>query len=160
MVQTLFALRALGRSLLLCFALAVLVLPARAEKPDRPDKAADHQVRSVPGVLVQVQIGDVFGERQRSAVRRCYGPRLRAGKCPPGLAKKNHACQPPGQARQWQLGQPLPAFVVSYPVPRAVSLRLGLPPPGHAYVRVAADILLIAIGTRLVIDAIEDLGGL
>jgi Ni/Co efflux regulator RcnB len=37
-------------------------------------------------------------------------------------------------------------------------LRLGPPPPRHRYVRVAADILLIAIGTGLVIDSIEDLG--
>ena len=34
----------------------------------------------------------------------------------------------------------------------------GLPPAGHRYVRVANDILLIAAGTGMVIDAIEDLG--
>ena len=33
----------------------------------------------------------------------------------------------------------------------------AVPPSGHKYVRVAADILLIAIGTGLVVDAIEDL---
>jgi len=37
-------------------------------------------------------------------------------------------------------------------------VQLGIPPAGHRYVRVAADILLIAVGTGLVIDAIEDLG--
>ena len=34
---------------------------------------------------------------------------------------------------------------------------LRLPPAGHKYVRVAADILLIAIGTGIVIDAVDDL---
>jgi len=34
----------------------------------------------------------------------------------------------------------------------------GAPPAGHRYVRVAADILLIAVGTAMVVDAIEDLG--
>jgi Ni/Co efflux regulator RcnB len=37
---------------------------------------------------------------------------------------------------------------------------LGAPPAGHKYIRVAADILLIAVGTRMVIDAIEVLAGL
>jgi Ni/Co efflux regulator RcnB len=35
---------------------------------------------------------------------------------------------------------------------------LGYPPAGHRYVRVAADILLIAVGTGMVVDAIEDIG--
>ncbi len=34
----------------------------------------------------------------------------------------------------------------------------GPAPAGHRYVRVAADILLIAVGTSMVIDAIQDLG--
>ncbi|WP_309565108.1 RcnB family protein [Methylobacillus flagellatus] len=38
--------------------------------------------------------------------------------------------------------------------------RLDPPPRGYKYVRVAADILMIAIGTGMVIDAIEDLGNL
>ncbi|MFZ9438826.1 MAG: RcnB family protein [Hylemonella sp.] len=40
----------------------------------------------------------------------------------------------------------------------AVRVRLGPPPAGHEFIRVATDILLIAIGTGMVIDAIEDLG--
>jgi len=36
-------------------------------------------------------------------------------------------------------------------------VQLGAPPAGHRYVRVANDILLIAIGTSMVVDAIEDL---
>ena len=38
-----------------------------------------------------------------------------------------------------------------------ISVRIGLPPPGYRYVRVAADILMIAVGTGMVIDAVEDL---
>ena len=47
--------------------------------------------------------------------------------------------------------------MVVYDVPRSVVLTLGVPPSGYRYVRVASDILLIAIGTSMVIDAIEDL---
>ena len=65
-----------------------------------------------------------------------------------------------GQAKKWGLGQPLPRDVVWYPVPPAVVVQLGTPPAGYKYVRVAADILLITIGTSMVIDAIEDLARL
>jgi hypothetical protein len=56
------------------------------------------------------------------------------------------------------MGRPLPRDVVYYTVPPAVVVKLGAPPPGHRYVRVAADILLITIGTPIVVDAIQDLG--
>jgi Ni/Co efflux regulator RcnB len=64
---------------------------------------------------------------------------------------------PPGQARKWQMGQPLPSGVVYYPVPQAVVIQMGPPPAGYRYVRVANDLLLIAVGTQLVVDAIQDL---
>ena len=79
------------------------------------------------------------------------------GFCPPGLAKKGSGCLPPGQAKLWRKGERLPLGVVYYDVPRSVVVTLGVPPPGTQYVRVASDILLIAIGTSLVIDAMEDL---
>ena len=65
-----------------------------------------------------------------------------------------------GPGRQRRVGRPLPSDVVYYPVPSGVSVQIGLPPAGHKYVRVAADILLIAVGTGMVVDAIEDLGRL
>jgi hypothetical protein len=58
------------------------------------------------------------------------------------------------------MGQPLPPDVVLYPVPLELQRRLGTPPAGYKYVRAASDILLIAVGTSMVVDAIEDLGGL
>ncbi len=152
---------------------------ALAEKPDgagKPGKSEKHQKAprhddrspsrdrdhgsASPNVAIHVQIGGYFGEPQRMAAREYYAPQFRAGNCPPGLAKKNNGCMPPGQAKKWQLGRPLPRDVVYYPVPSGISVQLGLPPSGHRYVRVAADILLIAIGTGLVVDAIEDLGRL
>lgn len=99
-----------------------------------------------------------FDDDRRVVVREYYGKQHGAGRCPPGLAKKNNGCMPPGQARKWQLGQQLPRDVVVYDVPRSLVLKIGQPPAGHKYVRVAADILLIAVGTSMVVDAIEDLG--
>ena len=80
-----------------------------------------------------------------------------AGGCPPGLAKKNPPCMPPGQAKKYAVGRPLPSDVVYYAVPRGVLVQLPPAPMGHEYVRVAADILLIAVGTGMVVDAMSDL---
>lgn len=108
------------------------------------------------GGSVQVQIGGYFGDRQRSDVYSYYGQPTRAH-CPPGLAKKNNGCQPPGQAKKWKLGQPLPRDIGYSPVEADIRIRLGTPPAGYEFVRVAQDILMIAVGTSIVIDAIEDL---
>lgn len=140
----------------------------RKHRDDRRDDRRDDDrrggdVRAVvggSGVSVQIQIGNYFGDDQRRAARDYYEPRWRAGKCPPGLAKKGNGCRPPGHVKHWHRGQPLPRDVVYYPVPASVQVQLGTPPAGHKFVRVATDILLIAVGTGLVIDAIEDLGQL
>lgn len=105
-----------------------------------------------------VRVGAYFGDQQRGVVQNYYGSQFKSGHCPPGLAKKNNGCMPPGQAKKYAVGQRLPNDVVYYPVPQSVSLQLGMPPSGYKYVRVASDILLIAVGSSMVIDAIQDLG--
>lgn len=96
-----------------------------------------------------------FHRVQRQAAQAWYEEPGHRGFVPPGLARKGGV--PPGQSRLWKRGQPLPAGVVWYALPRSLELVLGPPPAGHRYVRVAADILLIAIGTGIVVDAMEDL---
>ena len=100
-----------------------------------------------------------FEDRQRVIIRNYYASEFRRGQCPPGLAKKRNGCIPPGLARQWRVGERLPRDVRYYDLPPALVLELGQPPVMHKYVRVGADILLIALGTGLVVDALEDLGG-
>jgi Ni/Co efflux regulator RcnB len=102
--------------------------------------------------------GNQFGDRDRAAIRDYYVDAGRGGHCPPGLAKKNNGCLPPGQAKKWQLGQRLPPAVVYEPLPPALVVQLTPPPSGYRYVRVAGDILMISAGTRMVVDAIQDLG--
>lgn len=99
-----------------------------------------------------------FGDREREIARDYFSGQYRTGRCPPGLAKKHNGCLPPGQAKKWTMGKPLPQDVVYYDLPPNVVVQLGAPPAGHRYVRVASDILLIAIGTGMVVDALEDLG--
>jgi len=100
----------------------------------------------------------VVSDRDRNAVYSYYRTEYVAGNCPPGLAKKNNGCLPPGQAKKlWMVGQPLPGVVVFDPLPPVLLGRLSPAPAGYQYVRVASDILLLAIGTRMVAAAIADL---
>jgi Ni/Co efflux regulator RcnB len=98
-----------------------------------------------------------FKDEQRAFIQDYYADRYQRGHCPPGLAKKQNGCMPPGQAKKWSVGRPLPRDVIFHDLPPRVLEQLGPPPPHHRFVRVAQDILLIAVGTGMVIDAIEDL---
>jgi len=103
----------------------------------------------------------VINDRDRNAVYSYYRTQYAAGHCPPGLAKKNNGCLPPGQAKKlWALGQPLGAGIAFYPLPGALLAQLSPVPDGYQYVRVANDILMMAIGTRLIAGAVADLGSL
>ncbi len=121
----------------------------RAERePGDQDRNDDRRsVSATPG----------FRDDYHRAVSEFYDNEKRKGKCPPGLAKKNNGCQPPGQAKKWQKGQPLAKDIKYYELPKELRVRLPVPPPNHRYVRVAGDILMIAIGTGMVVDAIEDI---
>lgn len=140
--------------------------PSWAGQPETTKSEARKEVRKdgpnvstrPTSVAVNINVGGYFGDSQRTAVRDYYEPRIKSGSCPPGLAKKNNGCLPPGQAKKWQVGRSLPSDIVFHTIPNPVLVQLGVPPAGHKYVRVAADILLIAMGTNMVIDAIEDLG--
>jgi hypothetical protein len=103
----------------------------------------------------------VVADRDRNAVYTYYRNDFAAGNCPPGLAKKNNGCLPPGQAKKlWAIGQPLSGTVVFYPLPGPLLMQLTPAPSGYQYVRVANDILLMAVGTRLITAAIADLSAM
>ena len=157
-----------GSALALLLAGLLATAGAMAEKPawaggGKPGKAQQQQQQQhqeSPSQASPDRASGHFRDDQRKAVNTYYSEQYRVGRCPPGLAKKNNGCMPPGQARKWAVGQPLPRGVVTYSLPSAVISQLGAPPAGQRYVRVASDILLIAIGTGLVVDAIQDLGRL
>lgn len=96
-----------------------------------------------------------IADSDRSLIQVFFGQQFAQGNCPPGLAKKNNGCQPPGQARKWSVGQPLPAGL-GYSLPQDLLRRLA-PPAGYTYIRVDTDILMIAIGSRLVVSGLADL---
>lgn len=143
-------------SALALFAL-VAAGPALADKPDwagggkNRQQAQRHDDRGGSAA-------SRFTDQHRRIIADYYGGQTQPGrKCPPGLAKKNNGCMPPGQAKKWGMGRPLPGDLRYYELPRDLLMRLPPAPAGHRYVRVAADILLIAVGSSMVLDAMEDL---
>jgi len=106
------------------------------------------------------QESEYFSEHEKKLIHQYYSDQFRKGHCPPGLLKKDNGCLPPGQAKMWKKGRPLPREVIFHDLPSTILVQLGEPPPMHRFVRVARDILLISTGTGMVLDAFEDIGRL
>lgn len=107
-----------------------------------------------------VRIGAYFNDRHRQVARTYYTQHYgNARNCPPGLAKKNNGCLPPGQAKNIRVGEPLPAGVVVYAVPQPVLVQLPPPPYGYRYARIGNDIVLVQSQDKLVVDIIVNIFG-
>jgi Ni/Co efflux regulator RcnB len=105
----------------------------------------------------EVRAGAYFDDRHREVARSYYRRHYGGGGCPPGLAKKHNGCLPPGQARNWVVGQPLPREVVVYSVPQPLIVQLPRAPFGYRYVRVGNDIVLLSPQSAIVVDVIAGL---
>lgn len=129
---------------------AMLALTAGTALADPPDHAKGNKKNE--------SARSHFSDNDHAVIRNYFEPMIREGHCPPGLAKKNNGCQPPGQAKRWEIGAPLPSTVSYYELPGDIVLHLGPVPSGYRYVRVDDDILLMEAGTGLILDAIENWG--
>jgi Ni/Co efflux regulator RcnB len=149
-------------------ALAVLALAVPSSEAQATDKDKGKDKNKGKPAKVEKHKGDtavvvtdagrghrvVFVDADRQAVRtwrrETYGRN-----CPPGLAKKDNGCLPPGQAKKrYVVGQRLPAIVVIEPVPKVLLPRLTVAPAGYRYGYVDGDILLLDAASRLVADVI------
>lgn len=126
-----------------------LVSPAWADKDKDKGKGHGH------GHKVFVT------DRDRVTVYSFYRTEFVSGRCPPGLARKDNGCLPPGQARRlWMLGTPLPPAVTFYPLPAPLLAQLTPAPEGYQYVRIDNDILLMTLGTRVIVESVGSIASL
>lgn len=165
------AFKTVQRAIVLLAAALMLAAPALAEKPEhaggkgkgnkqeqKADKQADKQrdkagKRAEKRERQEIKHGAYFNDEHRTYVRQYYTQYYaEKRRCPPGLARKNNGCMPPGQARKWQVGQPVPAGVVVYSVPQPVIVHLPPVPYGYRYARVGGDIVLIRIQGNIIVD--------
>jgi Ni/Co efflux regulator RcnB len=129
-----------------------------SQKDDK--KAEKAEKKGETGERKEIKQGTYFDDQQRIVVREYYTTSYRDGKrCPPGLAKKNNGCLPPGQARNWAVGQPIPRNVTIYSVAQPVIRMLPPAPYGYRYARIGGDIVLVQQQSNIIVDIIEILLG-
>ncbi|MBM3621908.1 MAG: RcnB family protein [Alphaproteobacteria bacterium] len=109
---------------------------------------------TAPAPRGSASVSVTIGAADQGVIRQYYGQQASQGFCPPGLAKKNNGCMPPGQAKKWAIGQPLPAGVAYFALPPALLGRLTPAPNGYAYVQVGSDVLLMGVATRIIASAV------
>ena len=128
--------------------------PDRAGPPSAPPPTSSYSSSQRSGGQPVIVITD----RDRNATYSYYRTEYSSGRCPPGLAKKDNGCMPPGLAKkQWEMGRPLPREVYYEELPPTLMRQLSPAPDGYQYVRVANDVLMMAVGTRLIAGAVADL---
>jgi hypothetical protein len=156
--------------------IALPAMPALAGKPDKSDKGKGHgnsqgsqgkgqkdksKHDGDGGWRIEHDDHDHsprFSYQDRDYWRDYWHQEYQHGKCPPGLAKKHNGCMPPGQAKKrYQVGHPLPSGVVLVPVPAVLLPRLPVLSPGYRYGMIDGDLVKLAVGTLLVVDAIQGL---
>ena len=142
-------------TVLVCTILTLASLaPAAMAKNDKHGNGAKSQHgksdhgKEAKGNDVRIAIAN----SDREQIRRYLGSH---SNCPPGLAKKNNGCLPPGQAKKrYVVGHTLPSSVTYYPVPRDLLVGLGPVPNGYQYIQVDQDVLLISEASHHIIDAV------
>jgi Ni/Co efflux regulator RcnB len=137
---------------------ATLLFPTLgiAGKPDKGKRRKDKDRDREDAAEVRVAVS--FAAHEREAATGYFVETRGRGKCPPGLAKRHNGCLPPGQAKKrYVVGHRLPERIVVEEIPRELLVRIGPPPRGYRYAIVDGDLVKLAVGTLLVVDAIEGL---
>ena len=128
------------------------------DQKDARKQYAKAQKRAEKRRRKDIKEGTYFDDRQRESVRQYYTHTYSQGRrCPPGLVKKHNGCMPPGQAANWQVGQPVPRGVTVYAVPQPVVRLLPPAPYGYRYAGIGGDIVLVQQQNNLIVDIINGL---
>jgi hypothetical protein len=138
----------------LALTLALSLAGSLTVSAQKPNKGKGKGQEKPPQTQTHVRVD--FDDTKRGAVRSYFVSAYGRGNCPPGLAKKNNGCLPPGQEKKrYVVGQPLPSGIVVADLPRDLALRIGAAPAGYRYGLVDGDFVKLAVGTMLVVEAID-----
>jgi hypothetical protein len=135
---------------LLAIVLALALVDPIAAVAQKPKKQKEKSQDS--------QLTVVFSDSEREAARLYFVKEHGRGNCPPGLAKKQNGCLPPGQAKKrYAVGHSLPHGIGVGKLPVELSATIGPAPAGYRYGILDGDLVKLAVGTMLVVDAIDGL---
>lgn len=146
---------------------ATLPSPAQAEKPahaGKGNKGCGHSKHKsgnsgkAPKASSRssgdIDIDIVFDNGAKQAVRSNYGSSYAGKSCPPGLAKKNNGCLPPGRAKKYNRGDIVQESATLCRIPGSLEVKLKLLPAGYVYRYVDGEVLVVAEAALKVIDAV------
>jgi hypothetical protein len=72
------------------------------------------------------------------------------------MVRRYYAAHPAaGERAAWKIGEPVPPKAVMSGVPDEVRAALPRVPPGHQYVQVNGEVVLLAVGSRMVVDGVS-----
>ena len=126
----------------------------------RGAESRDDRGESGPRHRQDVRPGAYFNDEHRTHARQYYSQTYaNARNCPPGLARKHNGCMPPGQAKKWAVGQPVPRGVTVYSVAQPVLRQLPPAPYGYRYARIGGNIVLVQQRNNVIVDIIAGLLG-
>jgi hypothetical protein len=123
--------------------------PEKADKANKADKSEKHANKGKKEKSGHGVIGSDDLQILRDFLKEDH-----AKNCPPGLAKKDNGCLPPGIAKKYAVGQTLPDGVKFSDLPAALLKKLH-PVAGHKYGKVDNDVVLISEATKKVVDAVS-----
>ncbi len=99
-----------------------------------------------------------FESEVKEIISKYYGVNINNNtrkNCPPGLAKKNSLCMPPGQYKKIEIGKPLPLGLEYKNLPPQLLSQLPPLPTNLRYGMVDNNMVLLSNETRLVLDVIS-----
>ncbi|MCC2673224.1 MAG: hypothetical protein K0R58_171 [Ramlibacter sp.] len=72
------------------------------------------------------------------------------------LVRQYYEANPPsGKTAKWKIGEPVPRKATLTGVPDDLRARLPGVPPGHQYVQVGGEVVLLAVQSRMVVDGVS-----
>jgi hypothetical protein len=136
-------------------AAAATAVPVAAAVPAAP--TAPHAAKQA--------LDDRFDPNARLADDVGKGTRLASKPLPPGayfssrtqaMLRNYYAAHPvSGKSAGWKIGEPVPPKAVMTGVPDDVRAALPRLPPGHQYVQLDGEVVLVALPSRMVVDGVS-----
>jgi Ni/Co efflux regulator RcnB len=114
---------------------------AKEAVDDRADpraRAADDVGRGTRFARKPLDAGAYISSKYRALVRQYY-----------------EANPPSGKSAKWKIGEPVPRKATLTGVPDDLRARLPVVPPGHQYVQVGGEVVLLAVQSRMVVDGVS-----
>ena len=108
-----------------------------ADRADPQARVADNVGQGSEVGIKPTAPGVYFGIRDQALIRRFYASQPASGK-----------------GARWKIGEPVPPRVTMRGVPDEVRAALSPVPPGHQYVQLDDEVVLVAVPSRMVVDGI------